>query len=88
MVVFAYNNAKNISTSQTPFELNYGYHPRISYKEDLDPRPKSKATDELASELRELMTFCQENLRHAQELQKRAHNKGVKPRNYALDDKI
>ncbi len=26
MTEFAYNNAKNASTSHTPFELNYGYH--------------------------------------------------------------
>ena len=29
-----------------------------------------------------------EELHHAQELQKRAHNKGVKPRNYAPGDKV
>ena len=34
------------------------------------------------------MTVCQENLHHAQELQKQAHNKGVKPKNYALYDKV
>ena len=33
---FAYNNAKNASTGYTPFELNYGYHPWVSYKEDLN----------------------------------------------------
>ena len=26
----AYNNAKNASFGHTPFELNYGYHPRMS----------------------------------------------------------
>ena len=31
---FAYNNAKNASTSHTSFELNCGYHPQMSYKED------------------------------------------------------
>ena len=31
------------------------------------------------------MTVCRENLHHTQELQKRAHNKGVKPRSYAPD---
>ena len=30
MAEFAYNNAKNASTDHTPFELNYGYHPRMS----------------------------------------------------------
>ena len=34
------------------------------------------------------MTVCRENLYHAQEFQKRAHNKGVKPRSYAPSDKI
>ena len=79
MTEFAYNNAKNASTGHTPFELNYGYHPRMSYEEDVDPRSQSKSADELSAELRELMIVCQENLHHTQELQKRAHDKGVKP---------
>ena len=79
MTEFAYNNAKNASTGFTPFELNYGYHPRISYEEDLDPRSKSRTAEKQSSELRELMTVCQQNLHHAQKLQKRAHDKDVKP---------
>ena len=38
MAKFAYNNAKNSSTGHTPFELNCGYHPRVSFEEDTDPR--------------------------------------------------
>ena len=38
MAEFAYNNTKNASIGHTPFELNCGYHPCISYEEDLDPR--------------------------------------------------
>ena len=34
------------------------------------------------------MIVCRENLHHAQELQKQAHNKGVKPWSYALGEKI
>ena len=34
------------------------------------------------------MAICQQNLHHAQELQKRAHNKRVKPQNYAPGDKV
>ena len=34
------------------------------------------------------MIVCQENLHHAQELQKRAHDKGVKPRSYAPGEKV
>ena len=68
MTEFAYNNAKNASTGHTRFELNYGYHPRMSYKNDIDPRSKSKLINKLSTKLRELMIICQENLHHAQEL--------------------
>ena len=88
MAEFAYNNAKNASTSHTPFELNCGYHPRMSYKEDVDSRSQSKSADKLLAELRELIIVCRENLYHAQKLQKQAHNKGVKPQSYSPSEKI
>ena len=88
MAEFAYNNAKNASTGHTPFELNCGYHPRMSYEEDINPRSKSKSADDLSSELRDLMTVCRENLQHAQDLQKQAHDKITKPRSYAPGDKV
>ena len=56
MAKFAYNNAKNASTGYTLFEFNCGYHPQVSYKQDLDPRSKSKSAEEISSELRKLMT--------------------------------
>ena len=88
MAEFAYNNAKNASTGHTPFELNCEYHTGMLYEEDIDLCSKSKSADELSAELRKLMTVCRENLHHAQELQKRAHNKGVKPKSYAPGDKV
>ena len=88
MAEFAYNNAKNASTNHTPFELNCGYYPWMSYEKKVDSRSKSKLTDKLLAELREMMIVCQENLHHAQELQKRVHDKGIKPRSYAPGGKI
>ncbi len=88
MVEFAYNNAKNISTGHTPFELNCGYHLRVSFEEDVDPSLRSRSTNKLVEELRELMEVCYQNLLHAQELQKRAYDKGVKSRSYAPDKKV
>ena len=85
---FANNNTKNASISHTPFKLNYGYHPGMSYKQNVDPRSQSKSTNELSAELRELMIVYCKNLHHAQKLQKRAHNKEVKLQNYALGEKI
>ena len=88
MAEFAYNNAKNASIGHTLFELNCGYHSCVSYKKDLDTCSKLKTVEELSSELQNLMAVCQQNLHHAQELQKRAHDKGVKPRSYAPGDKV
>ena len=90
MAKFAYNNAKNASTGYTPFELNCRYYPHISYKEKetFNLCSKSKTAEKLSSKLRELMIVSQQNLFHAQELQKQAHDKGAKPRSYALGGKI
>ena len=88
MAKFAYNNAKNASTGYTPFELNCGYHPCVSYEEDLDSHSKSRTAEELFSGLQELITVCQQNLHHVQDLQKQAHDKGVKPRSYAPGEKV
>ena len=60
----------------------------MSYKDNINFRSKSKSADELLTELQELIIVCRENLRHAQKLQKRAYNKGVKSKCYALSSKI
>ena len=58
MAEFANNNAKNASTGHTPFELNCGFYPQMSYEEDVDPHSQSRSADKLSAELRELMTVC------------------------------
>ena len=88
MAAFAYNNAKNASTGYTPFEPNCGYHPRVSYKEDLDLRSQSKTAEKLSSKLQSLMAVCQQIFYYAQELQKQAYNKGVKLQSYAPGKKV
>ncbi len=65
MAEFAYNNAKNASTGHTPFELNYGYYPRVSFEENVDPHSRSRSANELAEELIELMEVYCQNLLHA-----------------------
>ena len=68
MAEFAYNNAKNTSTSHMPFELNCGFHFQASYKEDINAHSQLKLADNLAIKLRELMVVCKENLQHADKL--------------------
>ena len=88
MAEFAYNYAKNTNIGHTSFELHCGYHLQILYEEEVDSHSQSISADELSEELRELMILYCKNLHHAQEFQKRAHNKGVKPRSYAPGKKV
>lgn len=67
---FVYNNTKNVSTSHMLFELNYQYHPRISFEDKTDPHSKSYSVNKLVKKLRNLMSICQQNLFYAQKLQK------------------
>ncbi len=64
MAEFAYNNAKNASTGHTSFKLNCGYYPKVSFKENVNPRSRSRSANELTEELRELMEVCYQNLLH------------------------
>ena len=54
----------------------------------LHPHSQSKSVGKLLTELQNVMTVCRENLYHAQQVQKQAHNKGVKPRSYAFSHKV
>ena len=78
MMEITYNNAKNAKTGYTLFELNCGYYSCIFYKEYLNLCSKSKTAKELFSVFWELMTVCQQNFQHTQELQKKAHDKRIK----------
>lgn len=88
MAKFTYNNAKNIRSGHTLFELNCGYHPQISYRKNIDPCFKSKTVNKLSAELWDFISTCCKNLFYAQKLQKRAYDKDVKPRSYAPSDKV
>ena len=67
MAKFAYNNAKNVSSSRNFFELNCDYYLYVSFKEDTNPCSKSNSADKLSVELQDLITIFQENLYHTQE---------------------
>ncbi len=65
---FAYNNTKSASTSHRSFKLNYGYHLRISYKEDIDLHSKSKLANKQSIKYLKFMTVSRKNLQHVQKL--------------------
>ena len=88
MAKFTYNNVKNASNGHTSFKLNCGYYSQMSYKDNANSCSRSKSVDKQSAELRNLMIVCREILYHAQEFQKSAYNKGVKPRSYAFSNNV
>lgn len=62
---FAYNNTKNTSTGRTLFKLNCGFHLKILFKENIDPRFQFCLAKKLANKLRKLIKICCQNLLHA-----------------------
>lgn len=88
MAKFAYNKAKNTSTSQIFFESNCKYHFQILFKKKVDSCSKSKLANKLLSKLREEAIICRANFFFAQKLQKKTQNIGVKPKNCAFSNKI
>ena len=68
MAKFAYNNTKNADTGHMPFKLNCGFHPQVSFKDDVDSHSRFCSANKLAKKLRELIDICQQNLLYAQEL--------------------
>ena len=58
MAEFTYNNTKNTSTSHISFKLNYGYHPKILFKENINFCLKSCFADKLVEKLRKLIEAC------------------------------
>ena len=64
MTEFAYNNTKNTNIGHGPFELNFGYHPRIFFKKDTNFCSQSKTDYKLSIQLQELINICQKNLYH------------------------
>ena len=85
---FMYNNTKNASFGHTSFKMNCGYYFQVLYKDNVDHCFKSKSVDKLSKKLSKLIIICKKNLYYTQKLQKRAYNKGVKPKSYVPNDKI
>ena len=85
---FTYKNAKNASIGHTLFELNYGDHLWILYKEKLASYFKSKIVEELLVELKELIIVYYKNPYYTYKLSKQAYNKSVKPKSYIFNNKV
>jgi hypothetical protein len=84
---FAYNNSVHASTKRTPFEANYGYHPRMQFR---PPKPstvlKALSADRFIQRLRESHDQLRLSILDAQ----KQHNKhaGGKDVHFTVGDKV
>lgn len=62
MAEFAYNSANISSTDCILFKFNYGFHPRVLFKEDVDTYSKSCLAKKLADKLRKLIEVGCQNI--------------------------
>lgn len=88
MAKFAYSNAKNTSNDHKFFKSNCAYYFPMSYKKEVNSHCKLKLANELCVKLRVLTIIFKKNLYHAQDLQKRVYNKGVKRKTNAFSNKV
>ena len=88
MAKFIYNNDRNTSTGNILFELNYSYYWVTFFKENTNLCSHLKLANKLTAKLEELITVCQQNVYHAQKLQKQTYNKSNKPKNYIFYNKV
>lgn len=65
MVEFVFNNSKHFSIELILFELNCGYHLKMSYEDESDPRSRFKTTGNKVAKFRELMDLCKANFKNA-----------------------
>ena len=72
----------------SPFKALLGYYPRMSSKDDHDPRSKSRLADKNAMAFCNLVKELKANLAESQESQMLYHHKNVKIRLYRLREFI
>lgn len=72
---FAFNNAENSSTKQTPFFANFAFHP--TFEPRLTERSTVPAAHDLASRLEQIHAELRAELKHAQDVQSRYYNERV-----------
>ncbi len=59
MVEFAYNHTNNTSMGYILFKLNYKYHPKILFEDEINLHSRSYFANKLAKKLRELIEiYC------------------------------
>jgi hypothetical protein len=85
---FAMNNARNRSTGQTPFFLNYHRHPRTPLQRELGLTVKVPAATASAADLQDALARAKRDMEAAQQRQKSYYDRNKIPSQFAPGDKV
>jgi len=84
---FAFNNKVYMATKSSPFQVNYGREPRMSF--DIRKKGKNEKTEEFAREMKERHEEARAALVRSQEEMKRQADRSRKEaEKYRVDDKV
>lgn len=70
------------------FELNYKYHCRVFFKDEVDFYSKSRFVNKLTNKLRELIQICCQNLFYIQKLLKKVSDEKIKNQSDVFSNKV
>ena len=94
MAEFADNNADSAAITLSPFFMNHGFHPRMSFGPDLTSyeatrqRLQAQSARELTAKMNEILAFAKQHLAEAQKAMSRQANKHWKDVNYEVRDMV
>ena len=84
---FSYNNSTHLTTKQTPFFLNYGYHPWTGI--DTYPEVKNESATQFANRMKEIHEEAAIALRQAADRMKEKFDAHTRPaKEYSPGDKV
>ena len=86
IVEFAINNSTSSATEQTPFYLNYGFHPRTPAVRMLDP--DTPAARNCVERFESRMSRAKKCLQAARERMKAIYDRGHRPQTFVVGDKV
>ena len=94
MAEFADNNTDSAAITLSPFFMNHGFHPRMSFEPDLTSYEatqqclQARSAGELTVKMNEILAFTKQHLAEAQKAMSRQANKHQKDVNYEVRDMV
>ena len=92
MTEFADNNVDSAAITLSPYLMNHGFHPQISFEPDSTSyeatwqRLQARSAEELTMKMNEILAFTKQHLAETQKAMSRQANKHQKDVDYEVRD--